>query len=218
MRSGELAFPLLMSKYFSIPVNRSVPGLLWFRILDLHSLGLVALASLLLAPLGLRSTILVILPFLAIPWLLYRWTGWLLEKLHPNTGGRLAAFAFKFLHGLPSNQGQFWICWIWTLTNWAVKLTAFAWIFTFFVEAPISQAIIGIIGAELTSVLPIHGVAGAGTYEAGAVAALLPFGLNAKAILAGAVNLHLFLLSATLLTGLFAMLMPVPERAQDKSE
>jgi len=55
-------------------------------------------------------------------------------------------------------------------------------------------------------VLPVHGLAGAGTYEAGVVAALLPFGVAPAAALAGAVNLHLFLLGAALLGGALALL------------
>ena len=42
MRSGELSFPVLMARYFSVPVVRSVPALAWFRFLDLHTLLTIA--------------------------------------------------------------------------------------------------------------------------------------------------------------------------------
>ena len=46
MRSGELSFPLFMSRYLEIPVQRSVPALAWFRFLDLHTLiGLAFLVA-----------------------------------------------------------------------------------------------------------------------------------------------------------------------------
>jgi uncharacterized membrane protein YbhN (UPF0104 family) len=68
----------------------------------------------------------------------------------------------------------------------------------------------GVMGAELSSILPIHGIAGSGSYEFAAVAALVPLGVNAKLALAGAVNLHLFLLGATVLLGALAFLLPKP--------
>ena len=209
MRSGELAFPILMSRYFAIPVDKSVPGLLWFRLLDLHSLGMVALVSLLTLTMGIGPAALITLPFWVIPLLMFAWSGRLLKNLDSQSSSRISRLLFKLLHGLPTDSRQFWHSWFWTLANWAVKLAAFTWIFTLFVEASPSQSVLGIIGGELTSVLPIHGVAGLGTYEAGIVAAMLPFGLEPKALLSGAVNLHLFLLSVTLIIGLTAILLPL---------
>jgi uncharacterized membrane protein YbhN (UPF0104 family) len=65
------------------------------------------------------------------------------------------------------------------------------------------------MGAELSTVLPFHGIAGSGSYEAAVVAALLPLGVDATAALAGAVNLHLFLLGVTMILGLLAFMLPV---------
>jgi hypothetical protein len=42
------------------------------------------------------------------------------------------------------------------------------------------------------------------------VAALVPLGVNAKLALAGAVNLHLFLLGTTVLLGALGFLLPKP--------
>jgi uncharacterized membrane protein YbhN (UPF0104 family) len=63
----------------------------------------------------------------------------------------------------------------------------------------------GALGGELSSVLPVHGLAGAGTYEAGVVAALAPFRVSAVEALAAAVNLHLFLLGVSGLGGALAL-------------
>ena len=65
-----------------------------------------------------------------------------------------------------------------------------AWILRLFAPMPGAAAVMGAIGGDLTSVLPVHGVAGAGTYEAGVVAALTPFDIPTAAALAAAVNLH----------------------------
>ena len=70
-----------------------------------------------------------------------------------------------------------------------------------------SQSWMGATTGELSSVLPIHGVAGAGTYEAGVLAGLLPWGVDHAEALAAAVNLHLFVLGSTLLlTALITLL------------
>ncbi|HHM05194.1 MAG TPA: UPF0104 family protein, partial [Gammaproteobacteria bacterium] len=100
----------------------------------------------------------------------------------------------------------------WTYVNWLVKLAAFAWVLTLFAPVPAAPALLGVIAGDLTSVLPVHGVAGAGTYEAGVVAALLPLGLDAGAALRGAVNLHLFILASTVLGGAASLLIRTPPR------
>jgi hypothetical protein len=55
------------------------------------------------------------------------------------------------------------------------------------------------VAGELTSVLPIHGIAGAGTYEAGVVLVLSPLGVATDNALIAAADLHLFLLGFSLL-------------------
>jgi hypothetical protein len=47
-----------------------------------------------------------------------------------------------------------------------------------------------------------------------AVAALVPAGVDPRAALAGAVNLHLFVLGVTLLLGALAFLLPKPWTGQ----
>ncbi|MGB4948458.1 MAG: UPF0104 family protein, partial [Candidatus Competibacter denitrificans] len=89
--------------------------------------------------------------------------------------------------------------------NWLVKLAVFAWILRLFAAMPGTAAVMGAIGGDLTSVLPVHGIAGAGTYEAGVVAALAPFGVAPTAALTAAVNLHLFMLGLSLVGGALAL-------------
>jgi uncharacterized membrane protein YbhN (UPF0104 family) len=101
--------------------------------------------------------------------------------------------------------------------NWIVKLGVFAWVLRMFIDASWAAAWLASIFGDATSVLPIHGVAGAGTYEAGVVAALVPIGFSAGTALRGAVNLHLFLLGSTLLGGLVAMVLPRGARGKDGS-
>jgi hypothetical protein len=79
-----------------------------------------------------------------------------------------------------------------------------------FVDIETWRAVLGTIGAELSSVLPIHGIAGSGTYELAMAAVLMPLGLDLPTVLKAAVNLHLYLLGASLLFGLGALLLPRP--------
>lgn len=209
MRSGELAFPLLMQRYFRITPMRSLPALLWFRVLDLHTLGLLALPTVALPLFGGFWTLFICVVWLAVPWLLFRWgialESWLAKQNHR----RLAQFAHQFIQGLPNHYTPFITSWWWTLANWSVKLWVFVWILRLFIDIPWLSALLGVIGGELTSVLPVHSLAGMGTYEAGIMAALLPTGIETRSALQGAVNLHLFLLAASLLGGMLTWLLPL---------
>jgi hypothetical protein len=89
-------------------------------------------------------------------------TGWLRDNLS------------KLRKALPTSWRVLLLSSWWTLVNWVLKLTVFAWIIQQFVAISFGQALFGAIGGELTSVLPVNAIAGAGTYEAGVVAALLP--------------------------------------------
>jgi hypothetical protein len=89
----------------------------------------------------------------------------------------------------------------------------FAWILRGFTSIPPGIAVLGSVTGEISSVLPIHGVAGAGTYEAGVAVGLVPFGIEATTALQGGVNLHLFVLGASFLSAALALLIPVKARA-----
>lgn len=206
MRSGEVAFPLLMSRYFGISLSRSMPALLWFRIFDLHTLMLLGLWAIGSEWLDLTLLGILVIIWLTLPWALYMANHWLLARIDPNSPSRLWSLMRKILDGAPKEKRVLLKTWFWTLLNWLVKLSAFAWLLALFAELNVPQAMLGVIGGELTSVLPVHGIAGAGTYEAGIVAALMPSGITAEAALGAAVNLHLFLLGVTLIGGAVSLL------------
>ncbi len=207
MRSGELAFPVLMSRCFSVPIMRSVPGLLWFRFLDLHTLIAFALVVISEPFVGQTLGAVLGLFWMSVPWLAFRLTAFWQARLsrHP---GRVSNFVQRILESLPQQPRLFWRSWLWTLLNWSIKLAVFAWILTLFSDIPLGTAWIGATLGDFTSVLPIHGVAGAGTYEAGVVVGLAPFGIAPAEALQAAVNLHLFVLGCTLLSGVLSLLLP----------
>jgi len=204
MRAGEIAFPVLMQRRFGVSPAQSLPGLLWFRLLDLHVLVLLA-APLVATAVPVSVLGLVMVAWLCLPWL--AWRGWhrIATRTAPSAG-RLARFMARLHAGLPQDERVFWIALVWTLATWALKLAVFTWLLVAFAPLGLSHAVLGAIGGELTSVLPIHGAGGFGTYEAGVVAATLASGLDAPTLLRAAVNLHLFVLGVSLLTGLIALL------------
>jgi uncharacterized membrane protein YbhN (UPF0104 family) len=207
MRTGELSFPVLMSRYFAVPTLRSMPALLWFRLLDLHVLGILALLAFRGSLWTWHWTVGGLIIWLPLPWLAFhfsnRWQRWLSHHDH----SRFLQLASRILQGLPQEAPAFWRAYGWTLINWLVKLGAFVWVLRLFIDISYPAAWMGSIAGDLTSVLPVHGVAGAGTYEAGVVAGLLPYGIAAQPALAAAVNLHLFLLGTTLAGGAISLLI-----------
>jgi uncharacterized membrane protein YbhN (UPF0104 family) len=202
-RSGEASFPVLMKREFGVGYTRSVGALFYLRLLDLHFIVVLAAAVLLTSagPVGwLVVALLIPIPYLAFR-LQERWA----TRLSPDGWtGRLAA-------GLPGSAALFWTVFGWTAVNWTVKLAVFAWVLRLFHPMPYSTAVLGSVTGELSSALPIHGVAGAGTYEAGVLASLLPLGLDMESALQAAVNLHLFVLGTSVLSGVLAFLVSVVE-------
>jgi len=209
MRSGEASFPILMKREFAIPFSRSVPGLFYLRLLDLHFLLALGAAVLLFhrGPLGWAALFCLI----PLPYLAFVLEGRLRSLAGGETRG-IRGLAERALDGLPGRPAVFWWTWLWTGVNWAVKLLVFAWILRAFIAVSYPTALLGSVTGELSSVLPIHGVAGAGTYEAGVAVGLLPRGVEARTALEGGVNLHLFVLGASLLSGALALLIPVKPR------
>ena len=191
----------------------SSPKLLYLRLLDLHFvlfLGLTVLAF--QRHLGLGAVAIALGP---LPLLLYLARG----RFPTEAGaeeGRLRQAISASIQGLPDSPGLFAGIWFWTAVNWTVKLAAYGWILTTFIPLPLGHAVIGATTGELSSVLPFHGVAGAGTYEAGVMAGLVPLGVALETALTGAVNLHLFVLGASIVAGVVAL--AVPGRGGRKSQ
>ena len=216
MRSGEATFPVLMKQHFQLRISHSGPALLWLRLLDLYAL--VALAGISLSgqlSLSLVTKTLLALALLTAPLLLLPLQNHIRRYLSQHSSSKVQKLS-DLMAALPDSPAAYSRALFWTLTNWALKLAVYAWLLAQFVPLTWPQAWTGVSGGELSSVLPIHGFAGAGTYEAGIVAALLPWPLNTADVLAAAVNLHLFVLGTTLvLTGLIAAVIrpasPKPE-------
>lgn len=209
MRTGEVVFPWLMRRWFGHGFLAAGASLLWIRIMDLHCLVLAALVVVWLRLPGWWWPVLGLLWLALVPLgLAIRRGGWVARL--PQ--GRLRRVLLFLLDAAPGETGLLYRLYLWTALSWGAKLLAFALVLGHFIDAALWQRLAGVLGAELSSVLPFHGIAGAGSYELTGMAAMVPLGVSVEAALAGAVNLHLFLLGATLLLGGLALLLPVGRR------
>ncbi len=215
MRSGEAAFPVLMKRHFSLKISHSAPALVWLRLLDLYAL--IALAGISLQvhlPVSNTMQYVVMAVLLLAPLLVLPVQTRLAQRLQNHPSPKVQKLA-SLMSALPDSGWAYTRALFWTLINWALKLAVYAWLLSRFMTLSWPQAWTGVSGGELSSILPIHGFAGAGTYEAGVVGGLLPWSVDANAALAAAVNLHLFILGTTLLlTGIIALLTHRADRSR----
>lgn len=223
MRAGEVAFPILMQRYFDLPAHRTVPVLLWFRLLDLQAIVVLGLASALWSTGLSRDWLWPVAVLLPAPFVVYAlrfkmivWLGGMPEDAN-ELGKGLRGKLLAALASLPEAPGHFASTLWWTWVNWLAKLAALSWLLVALAGVKPAVAMLGAIGGDLTTVLPIHAPGGFGTFEAGVIAAIKPFGVSAQTAVAAAVNLHLFLLGASLLSALLTLGIrsPVPERKTD---
>jgi uncharacterized membrane protein YbhN (UPF0104 family) len=206
MRAGEMVFPWLMGRYFGHGFLDAAASLAWIRIMDLHFLGLIGIFILYLRQPSWTWSLVALL------WLLLPPAAGLTGRLTPTGRGRLEKALRLMIDSAPETVGRAVRIYLWTALTWISKFFAFALVLGYFLPVEPWQVLVGVMGAELSTVLPFHGIAGSGSYEAAVVAALLPLGVDATAALAGAINLHLFLLGVTLILGLLALLLPVRRR------
>jgi uncharacterized membrane protein YbhN (UPF0104 family) len=197
LRAGEASFPLLIKRHFGIPLSRSAGTLFSFRVADLIVLSILGLISIATGlQLGdqadtatkllfiLLSTIFLMLFALykfgrAIPWINHYWD--------------------CFKAGLPTGPRVIFVLLFWTFLTWSTKLLAYASIILAFLHIDTPIALLCALSGELASSIPIHTPAAFGTFESGVVAVLLPAGINIESALTVAINLHLFILSITII-------------------
>ncbi|MCL2644850.1 MAG: flippase-like domain-containing protein [Betaproteobacteria bacterium] len=202
-RGGEAAFPVLLGKLFGTPLTRALASLFWFRLQDALVVTVVAVTVWPGLPPALRLAGAATL--IAFAWALPRWA-----RRSPPGEGRLARLRNAFAES--TQHARFG--WLWTIANWSVKLAAQAWLLTALLGTSMNTGAAGALGAELAAILPVQGVAGFGTYEAGAAMALLPNGINLADGLRAALALHLFVIACSVSAGIIALLLPEVHPAQ----
>lgn len=202
MRLGEAAFPLLMKREFSESMLTTSAGLLVIRLMDLHVLLLLAsLALVSVSPLlgGIFFIALILLPPLL------RAGGETLFSLFPE---KIRNTLNKIEHLWPTDHRLIGRTYLMTLLIWFVKLAALILILMSFLSIDFFNGALAVILADISGVLPIHGLAGSGTYEATMLAALYPMGFETVEAIKAAINVHIYLLGASLLSVPIALLLP----------
>lgn len=202
-RGGEAAFPLLLRRTFGTPLPRAVASLFWFRLQD--ALVVAIVAALVWPGLDPILRAIGVLALIAFAWGLPRWA----RGRHDwAERGALAGKLAKLRDAFAESTRHARFGWLWTIANWTVKLAAQAWLLAALLATGMADGAAGALGAELAAILPIQGVAGFGTYEAGAAAALLPAGIAFADGLRAALALHLFVIACALGAGALAWLFP----------
>ncbi|MBR9868935.1 MAG: hypothetical protein GYB20_06420 [Oceanospirillales bacterium] len=192
MRTGEVAFPVLIKRYFGIGLMSSSSHLLLYRLLDLMALLSVAgvLAVWQFNPVAAIGLALVTVTGLLLFDRGKRVVVWLLGRFSNPKLVRLAqTFAV-----LPTRGGHYAAIVLTTYAVWLTKLLAFLGVVMQLSQLTLVQAVTSVAVADLSSILPIHGVAGSGTFEAAFVLAGKFYAIDTTALLKVAVQLHLFLL------------------------
>ncbi|HJV24252.1 MAG TPA: lysylphosphatidylglycerol synthase domain-containing protein [Aromatoleum sp.] len=209
-RGGEAAFPVLLRQSFGTPLGRAVASLFWFRLQD--ALIVAILAVLIWPGLPLALRVIGVAGLVGFAWYLPRWAraphDWAdRHGLHAKLAKLRDAFAESTRHAR--------LGWVWTIANWSVKLAAQAFLLATLLPAAGAVGAAGALGAELAAILPVQGVAGFGTYEAGAAAALLPHGISFDEGLRAALALHLFVIACAVGAGGVAWLVSGASAAPD---
>ena len=88
-----------------------------------------------------------------------------------------------------------------------LKFTSFYFVLPEGVKLSFIESFFASASGDITTILPIHGLAGIGTYEAGFVGILVFMGINKELALLSAVFIHLFILLGSAIVGLIALLM-----------
>ena len=202
MRLGEAAFPLLMKRQFKQSMLSSTAGLVWIRLMDLHVLLLLAAIALgaLLPTIGYLALAALIIGPIVI--------GLFRRRLLALLPERLQVKLTELEHLLPHSRGLIVATYLQTLIIWIVKLVALTLVLKAFLSIDFISAWVAVTTADLSGVLPIHGIAGSGTYEAAMLAALIPLGFGVEAALSAALNLHIYLLGVSALSVPLALLIP----------
>ncbi len=200
MRSGELAFPILLQRQFGVRIERAAGSLLWLRIQDGIVLAALAAAGWPGLPITVRAAMIISLVVTGAG--LPRLTHWLLAWAPKGVIGKVCEVLAESAR--PARTG-----WLWTLANWCVKLAVLAEVLALLLGTDFFTGLAGAVGGELAAILPVQGVAGFGSYEAGVTAPLALSGIGWTKALQSAFSLHLLVLASALAAAGIAQVLPI---------
>ncbi len=180
-RTGELSFFYMLKKE-NIPVSETTISFFTVRIFDAISLFTVFLVSyLLLKGNVLLSFFIVIL----MPFVFYVLKG----VVHLLNVEKLKAFSKETLH-----LKNLLILYSLSLLTFISKFTGFYFVLPKNLKLSFIESFFASSAGDLTTVLPIHGLAGIGTYEGGFAGVLIFIGVDKETALLASVFVHIFIL------------------------
>lgn len=201
-RAGELLLPAMLHRA-GLPLSEALATLLWLRIQDVVVLAGLTIALWPGLPLALRCAALL---GLAAAWPLAR------HLARTADANQRSGFPFRHLQRLRPMFDGSRASWLWTVANWLSKLSGLSLALAALAGLPVATAVPGVLGGELSAILPVQGIAGFGTYEAGVALPLAGFGLPWQPLLAAALSLHLITIAIALVAGTLAWVaLPAPE-------
>lgn len=202
-RGGEASFPLMMNATFDVPLSRALASLVWFRIQDLVVVAILTIGILPGLPVVAKvaAAIVICLAAWTVPMSVGHLPAQIAGKPLPRVLEKLRAGFGQAT--LESPRG-----WVWTGGTWVAKLGGEIWLLGTLLPASTVVAAMGVLGAETAAILPVQGVAGFGTYEAGASVLLTPMGIPLEVALNSALAMHLLVIGFALIGAVFSTLIP----------
>ncbi|NPA58070.1 MAG: flippase-like domain-containing protein [Aquificae bacterium] len=192
-RTGEVSFFYMLKKE-NIPISESAVSFVSVRIFDAISLFAVFGSSYLIY----KGKVLpaVILLFTA------PLTAFLLKKLSALLKSeKISRFREERL--TPKNIAVLYLL---SVITFILKFTAFYLVLPEGIDLPFVQAVFAASAGDITTILPIHGIAGIGTYEGGYAGALILLGVDREKALLASVFAHIFMLAGAGLVAGFSYL------------
>ena len=203
MRLGELALPMLARWLGNVEFSVGLTSLLWIRLLDLISLVGISVCIVFLPTAGtIMLALLAALIFL---------TPLLIAIVVPKTQHirlpQILEQARSQLMYEAQNGKRLHRMWRLTILAWLSKIMGMGVLLATLSGIPMTDVITTILGAELSSIFPIHGLAGAGSYEAGGIIGSTFMGLSPVLALEMTIQLHIYVLSLTAVFGILGVLL-----------
>jgi uncharacterized membrane protein YbhN (UPF0104 family) len=203
MRLGELALPMLARWLGNVEFSVGLTSLVWIRLLDLISLIGISVCIVFLPTVGtIMLALLAALVFL---------TPLLIAIIIPKTQHirlpQILEQARAQLTYEAQNGKRLHRMWRLTILAWLSKIMGMGVLLATLSGIPMTDVITTILGAELSSILPIHGLAGAGSYEAGGIIGSTLMGLSPVLALEMTIQLHIYVLSLTAVFGILGVLL-----------
>ena len=206
MRLGEASYPLLMKRYGALSLIDASMDLVWLRVLDLLVMGSLSIfIAICYASLELAiATSLVTMVAGAYVLVVSRSLSDRFETTIQKRGALISTLSRLGARGPSSTTELSWLLCL-TASAWAVKIGAIALLAAALTDLSWLTILGGVVAGELSGVLPVHGIAGAGTYETAFIAGAIPGGDTFETLLLMSVSLHIFIVSSTCVLTLLSL-------------